>query len=192
MLTLPNLLTSLRIALTPVIVLTMLAEDYRRAFWYVMAAGLTDAFDGLLARRFGWQTRTGAYLDPIADKLLLTSLYLCFWIVERVPGWLVAVIAGRDVLILSMVGFALAFTRFRDFPPSIWGKLNTALQILLALVLIVAMAFPETERHALISTLIWLTGASTAWSGIHYAGRGVRMLIMRHRFMAADRRGARG
>ena len=192
MLTVPNILTALRIALTPVIILQMLAEDYRRAFWFVMAAGLTDAIDGRLARRFHWESRAGAYLDPIADKFLLTSLFVCFWINQRVPGWLMGIVVGRDVLILSMVGFALLFTRFRDFPPSIWGKLNTALQILLALVLTVTAAFPGTEPPVLIEAMIWLTGISTAWSGIHYAGRGVRMMIMRNRFMPADRRGVRG
>jgi len=192
LLTVPNVLTALRIALVPVIVLAMLAEDWRRAFWFTMVAGLTDAFDGRIARRFKLESRVGAYLDPIADKLLLSSLFLCFWARNRVPGWLVALIAGRDVLILSMVSFALVFTSFRDFPPSIWGKLNTALQILLALVLIVAAAFPGTESPLLINAMVWLTGISTAWSGIHYAGRGVQMMIMRHRFMAADRRGARG
>jgi cardiolipin synthase len=192
LLTVPNALTALRIALTPVIVFTMLAEDWRRAFWFVMAAGLTDAIDGRIARRFHLESRLGAYLDPIADKLLLSSLFLCFWLRGRVPGWLVALIAGRDVLILSMVSFALVFTSFRNFPPSVWGKLNTALQILLALVLIVAAAFPGTESPLLIKGMTWLTGISTAWSGVHYTGRGIRMMIMRHRFMAADRRGARG
>jgi len=192
LLTLPNLLTTLRIALTPVIVLALLAEEYQRAFAFVMVAGLTDALDGRLARRFHWESQLGAYLDPIADKLLLTSLFLCFWMRERVPTWLVALIVGRDVLILLMAGTALLFTRFRQFPPSIWGKLNTTLQILLALVLVLAAAFPTTEIPWLTLALIWVTGISTAWSGIHYVGRAVKMVIMRNSFMPADRRGARG
>jgi cardiolipin synthase len=188
----PNLLTLLRIGLTPFVVISMLAEDYRRAFVFVMIAGLTDAFDGRLARAFHWETQLGAYLDPVADKLLLTAIYGCFWITQRVPTWLVCLIVGRDLLILAMAGFALLFTKFRQFPPTIWGKMNTALQILTALALIVEARFPATVPEWLTSLLLWLTGLSTLWSGIHYVARAAKMWIMRRNFLPADRRGARG
>jgi cardiolipin synthase len=168
-LSLPNVLTLLRIGLKPLIVISMLRQDYRSAFTLVMIAGVTDALDGLLARRFHWETQLGAYLDPVADKLLLTAIYCCFWITDRVPTWLLIVIVGRDLMILSMAGFALLFTSFRQFPPTIWGKLNTVLQIVTALALIVEARFPQTVPAWLTLTLLALTGASTAWSGIHYA-----------------------
>src|SRR5688572_33215575 len=91
----PNLLTCVRIAMTPWIVVALVQGDCRKALWLSCIAGFTDAADGFLARRFGWSTRLGAYLDPIADKFLLTSLYVCFGIAGIVPGWIVWLVVGR-------------------------------------------------------------------------------------------------
>ena len=95
---LPNLLTCVRIALTPVIVFALIASNCRDAFWLSLFAGLTDAADGYLARRMGYETRIGAYLDPIADKVLLTALYLCFGVADLVPWWLVWLVVGRQTI----------------------------------------------------------------------------------------------
>jgi len=152
-------------------------------------AGFSDAFDGFIARRFNWQTRLGAYLDPVADKLLLAAIYLSLTFAGMAPGWLVGLIVARDVIILAMVAAAFAFTQFRDFPPTLWGKINTALEILTSLMLVAGCtsATPLFTR-----ALIWITAASTAWSGFHYMGRGLRMFIMRRTFLPADRRSPRG
>src|SRR5688572_6357044 len=121
----PNLLTCVRMALTPWIFYAIVAGSARQALLLCVIAGATDGIDGLIARRYGWVTRSGAYLDPIADKLLLTSVYVAFGIAGAVPVWLVGVVVGRDALILGMVGLGFLFTRVRDFPPSIWGKIST-------------------------------------------------------------------
>lgn len=166
---LPNLLTCVRIALTPVIVLALLASNCRNAFWLSLFAGLTDAADGYLARRMGHETRIGAYLDPIADKVLLTALYLCFGITSLAPWWLVWLVIGRDLMILSFAGAGLLWKGIRDFPPTIWGKLSTLLQIATSLALISGCAYALSPT--VVSSFLYATAIATVWSGLHYAGR---------------------
>jgi cardiolipin synthase len=188
----PNLLTYARLALTPFIVHAVLQQKCGTALALIAVAGFTDGLDGLIARRFNWQTRIGAYLDPVADKLLLTAVYVSLALAGLAPTWLVWLIVSRDVAILLMAAAALVFTRFRDFPPSIWGKINTALEIGTAFMLLVECAASVRVPAMLEPALIWITAASTAWSGLHYVGRALRMLIMRRTFLPADRRSARG
>ena len=167
----PNLLTYIRIGLTPFIVLALMHGDCPRALVLSLIAGATDAGDGFLARRFGWSTRVGAYVDPIADKLLLTSLFVCFGIRGIVPEWLVWLVVGRDALILLLVAGGMAFTARREYPPTFWGKLSTAIQIAAALVFLSAC---DGAFATLTAATIWVVAAATAWSGIHYLGRAVR------------------
>ena len=192
MFSLPNLITCARLALIPFIVRAIMAQDCVAALVMIAIAGASDGVDGFLARRFHWQTRIGAYLDPVADKLLLTSVYVSLAVAGFAPIWLVALIVGRDVVILSMVAAALAITRFRDFPPTIWGKINTALEIFTALTLVTGCAGLVRVPVMAATALVWVTAASTAWSGIHYVGVGLKMFIMRRTFLPADRRNVRG
>ncbi len=171
---LPNLLTCARIALTPVIVLTLMATNCSRAFWLSLLAGFTDAADGYLARYTGQETRLGAYLDPIADKVLLTALYLCFGIAELAPWWLAWLVVGRDVMILSLAAGGLFWKGVRDFPPSVWGKVSTVFQIGAALAILAGCAFHVSPD--LVTGLIYTTAAATAWSGFHYLYRALRSL----------------
>jgi cardiolipin synthase len=169
MVTLPNFITTCRIALTPFVVLAILAGNCRRALVLCAVAGCSDGLDGFLARSFNWKSRLGAYLDPIADKLLLTSVYVSLAVASMVPWWLVWLVIGRDAFILAMVVSAFAFTRYRDFPPSIAGKISTAIQIVAALsVLAICGRAPDI--------LIWPVAAVTTWSGIDYGVRGASML----------------
>jgi len=189
---LPNVITVARLALIPFIVRAIVAQDCMAALAMIAIAGASDALDGFLARRFQWQTRTGAYLDPLADKLMLTSVYVSLAVAGLAPVWLVVLIVGRDVVILSMVAAALAITRFRDFPPTIWGKINTALEIFTALTLVTGCAEIVRVTSTATTGLVCVTAASTVWSGIHYVGVGLKMFIMRRTFLPADRRNARG
>lgn len=127
---LPNLLTLARIALTPYLFLLMWRHDYRALLWPFALVGVTDVLDGFLARRFQWQSRIGAYLDPIADKLLLSGSFLVLALSGAIPGWLAAVVLGRDALILGAAGYLYLAGSRRSFPPSFWGKLNTFVQVL--------------------------------------------------------------
>jgi cardiolipin synthase (CMP-forming) len=170
---LPNLFTLARVGLTPFIALALLERQYGRALLLCFLAGLTDGIDGTLARRFNGVTRLGAYLDPAADKLLIAVVYICLGWVGELPWWIVAIVFGRDLLILGMVAWGFWFTTIRTFPPSLWGKLSTALQILAALVVMAAAAEGWTSLR---EPAIWAMLAATVWSGIHYAVHGLRLL----------------
>lgn len=171
----PNLLTYARVALTPVVAWGLLRGRCELALWLMIAGGISDAADGYLARRFGWQSRLGAYLDPISDKLLMTTLFLCFSVSGLAPNWLAWVVIGRDLLILAMVAIAFAFTRYRDFPPSFWGKASTLLQIVLAVVLTVGCAYPSFEQPW-TAAMIWTTAVFTVLSGADYVVYAIRTL----------------
>lgn len=172
MLTVPNLVTLLRMMLAPFVAGDILDGYYRRAIALCFFAGLTDVIDGLLARKMGEATRTGAYLDPIADKILLSAIYIALGISKAIPWWMVAVVFGRDVLILGMAAYGILFTSIRKFPPSVWGKLSTFFQISAALMVMCSHAgFP-----APVTLAIWLMLAATIWSGVHYAWRGIALL----------------
>ena len=168
---LPNLLTVARLALAPFIVWLIVRHSYGEALALVVLAGITDALDGFAARRFGAVTRSGAYLDPIADKALLCCLYIAFGFSGAVPWWLVAVVFGRDLFILGQVAAAMILTTIRDFHPSIWGKLSTVVQVGAALILLI-------DNGNLLPR--WFVfGAVTAaafWSALHYAVRSIREL----------------
>ena len=125
-----NLFTLVRLTLVPFAVRAILAGQHKRALTLVLIAGLTDVIDGTLARHFGMATDVGAYFDPIVDKCFLSAVYISLAVVSKVPRWLVIEIFTRDVLILGACGAAMLFAGARRFPPSVWGKASTFLQIL--------------------------------------------------------------
>jgi cardiolipin synthase len=166
-----NLVTCARMLMTPWIVVTLVQGDCRKALWLSCIAGFTDAVDGFLARRFGWVSRVGAYLDPIADKLLLTSLYICFGIAGLVPKALVWLVVGRDILIVLLVGAGILFTARREYPPTIWGKISTVLQIAGAVIFLSACGYPFSAAAAISWHAQAAVALATAWSGVHYVFR---------------------
>ena len=98
------------------------------------------------ARKMGESSRTGAYLDPIADKILFSVIYFSLALAHAIPWWMVAMVFGRDLLILAMAAYGLLFTSIRKFPPSVWGKLSTFFQISAAMMVMCARAgFPAPE-----------------------------------------------
>jgi len=177
-LTLPNLVTLARLLLAPVIVIAILSGRAFAALCIFAVAAATDVIDGYLARHFAAATAAGAFLDPIADKLLLSGVYLALALAGSVPWWLVGVIFGRDLLILASAAVALAATKLRAFPPSIWGKASTFFQILTAVAFLGRNAFGWPLLAAFAAALIWPTLALTVWSGVHYGWRGARLLRM--------------
>jgi cardiolipin synthase (CMP-forming) len=171
----PNLITYARILATPVVGWALLNDRCVFGFWLMFVAGLTDAIDGWLARRFGWQSRLGAYLDPVADKFLLTTLYVAFAVAGLSPEWLAWLVVGRDVLILGMVATAMMTTTIRDFPPSLLGKVSTAVQIATAAVLAGRCAFPSIDRPW-TDAVVLATAVITVFSGIDYVVRALKRL----------------
>ncbi|MBZ5611446.1 MAG: CDP-alcohol phosphatidyltransferase family protein [Acidobacteriia bacterium] len=168
----PNLFTLLRLLLTPFVAAAILRAQYDWAIALFFVAGLSDALDGFLARRFNTLTRVGAYFDPIADKILLVVIYLALGIANAIPWWMVGLVFGRDLLILGMAGYGLVFTSVRKFPPSVWGKISTLLQISAAL----AVMLDRAGIPSPVDPALWLMVAATAWSGFHYAWRGITIL----------------
>lgn len=175
-LTLPNLFTLVRVVLAPVIVWAILTHRAFDALAVFAVAAVTDVIDGYLARHFGGTSAGGAMLDPIADKLLMTGVYLALSIEGSVPWWLTGVIFGRDLLILTASVVALLTTKLRAFPPSVWGKASTFLQILTAVAFLGRNAFGWPLLAKAAASLVWPAIALTVWSGVHYGWRGMRLL----------------
>ncbi len=169
-----NAFTAARLGLVPFVVQAILEGRHLAALALFGAAAVTDVLDGATARRFGLGTPVGAYLDPIADKCLLSGAFLALAAAGIVPWWLVAVIFGRDLYILAGAIMMLLLTPVRKFPPSVWGKLSTFVQILTATAWMVRNAFGTPFANHLAALSIWPCAAFTAWSGIHYTWRALR------------------
>ena len=171
----PNLLTLVRLILAPLVIQAILDSRHVLALAIFAAAAFTDYLDGAAARRFGIATQAGAYLDPIADKCLLSGVFLALAVAHIVPRWLVALIFGRDVYILLGVATVMLLTSIRRFPPSIWGKVSTFVQIVTAVIWMARDAFPCPPLNFLSFVSLWPCAACTVWSGLHYTWRGVQL-----------------
>jgi cardiolipin synthase (CMP-forming) len=170
-----NLFTALRLLAVPFIIQAILDGRHFFALELFAAAAFTDLLDGAAARRFHITTRSGAYLDPIADKCLLSGVFLALASARIVPWWLVAVIFGRDLFILLGVATVMLLTDIRGFPPSVWGKLSTFVQILTAVAWLGRDALPFPVLDAVSRLLLWPCAGFTIWSGLHYTWRGVQI-----------------
>jgi cardiolipin synthase len=165
----PNLLTLLRICIAPFLVAAILENRCKLGFILFVAAGLTDAFDGLLARALKQRTVLGEYLDPIADKLLLSTLFLVLLHEGLMPVRVTVLVFGRDVGILLVSAVLYAVAGRRDFQPSIFGKINTLAQVLTVAVVILHQWNPAAWVVALRTFALWATMIFTVVSGLHYA-----------------------
>ena len=163
----PNILTLSRLVLVPFVLRLIWLREYAWVLLWGGIAATTDAIDGTLARRLGARTRLGAYLDPLADKLLLSGSYLAFSMNGTIPWWVTVIVLGRDVLILLFAAAAFAFTSAREFPPSVWGKVSTAVQVAGALLVLLAELTGRLET--LSSFALGVVAAATVWSFIHYS-----------------------
>lgn len=188
---LPNIITLARIALVPPIAVLLLREEYRPALGLIFVAGISDGLDGWLARVGGWRSRVGAALDPFADKLLLVVSFACLWWQGLLPSWLVAVVILRDVyLVLGGLIYNHWFERIELVEPSRISKINTFLQIGLALLVVVDAAWPMTlpdnvlfltTRLVLFTTVV--TFADYAWT---WSQRARRVGLKRHHYSGHD------
>ena len=171
--TIPNLITLGRILLVPVVVWAITAGEMRIAFALFLAAGLTDAIDGFLAKRFGMTTELGAYLDPLADKAMLVSVYVALGISEAIPHWLVILVVSRDIMIVGAVILSWVVDRPVPLKPLLVSKLNTVAQILLACLVLGALAF-RLDAAIAVFALIALVAALTLLSVVFYVAEWVR------------------
>jgi cardiolipin synthase len=166
---LPNLLTAARLAVTPYLFLLMWRREYKPLIpWFIVIA-VTDVVDGFLARRFHASSRLGAYLDPIADKLLLSGTFLVLALTGAIEAWLAVVVLGRDVLILAAAAVLYLAKSRRSFPPSVWGKASTFIQVLFICFLIGLLSGIPVSPAVIV--LKWATVALVIASLADYARR---------------------
>src|SRR6187431_504207 len=130
----PNLITLGRILLVPVLVWAIISGEMQLAFLLFLVAGISDAIDGFLAKRFNMATVLGAYLDPLADKVLIVSIYVALGFVGALPAWLVILVVSRDIMIVGAVMLSWLIGRPVAIRPALVSKLNTAAQIVFATV----------------------------------------------------------
>jgi len=176
---LPNLFTLVRLALAPFVMQAVLRGRPVTAFVLFALAAFTDYLDGAAARRLATATQAGAYLDPIADKCLLSGTFLALAAAHSVPWWLVAVVFGRDLFILLGVVLLVLLTPIRKFPPSIWGKVSTCVQIGTVSAWLFRDAVGIAPGKTLSFIMLWPCAAFTVWSGLDYAWRGAQALRLR-------------
>ena len=174
-LTIPNILTFLRMALIPVFAIMLV---YHREGWALIVftvAGVSDGIDGFVARRFKQESELGTIMDPIADKLLMTTAFVMLTLSSvvgtprhlPVPFWVTATVIGRDVMIVAVAGAINIMTGFRGFKPSWLGKASTFVQVVGVILILVAAVFPDL-RGFYLPTVYTTVAAFAIFSGIHY------------------------
>lgn len=167
---LPNAISIARLLSVPLIVWLLLKREWTLAFALFVISGISDAVDGLLARRFGMQTELGGYLDPLADKALLVAIYLVLGWLGQLPEWLVILVVSRDILIVGGALLSFAMGSGVAVRPIFVSKLNTVAQIALAAAILAELAFGWFGDQVVLG-MIWLVGATTVISGAGYLGQ---------------------
>lgn len=167
--TVPNQITLLRLSFLPFFLILISYEHYPWALLVLIVAGVSDAADGLLARKLNQRSALGAYLDPLADKLLLSSSFLILAFKQRLAWWLTILVLSRDVLILVVAAVIILISGYRPFPPSIFGKLTTMFQIILVFAVVLYAAYPTLQLAAVNQVLVYMVAGLSVISGFHYA-----------------------
>lgn len=174
-LTIPNLLTFLRMALIPVFASLLFYRYNLSAFLVFFIAGITDTLDGIIARKFNQHSELGRILDPIADKLMMTTSFVIFSLPNvlpnikhfPVPFWVTSSVIGRDILIVTVALAIFIMTEFRGFQPSFWGKASTFVQISASVLIMFAAVVPDYSGYYLPTTYV-LVVLLAVISGVHY------------------------
>jgi len=174
----PNLLTLARICMAPFLVAAILEDRYALSFYLFLAAGLTDALDGSLARVLKQRTMLGQYLDPVTDKLLLSTLFLVLMHQQLVPRRVTVLVFSRDLGILIVAALLYISLGMRDFRPSIYGKASTCAQILALLTVLLCQIYTPRPLIMLRTLALDATAALTIVSALHYAWRTARRLAV--------------
>jgi cardiolipin synthase (CMP-forming) len=174
--TVPNQITLLRLGFLPFFLILISYDSYKWALLVLIVAGLSDGIDGLLARSLNQRSALGAYLDPIADKLLLSSSFFILAFKKKIAWWLTIIVFSRDILILIVAVVILLVSGYRPFPPSIYGKLTTASEICLVFIVVFLAAYPAFHLKLLVHILIDLVTLFSVVSGFHYSFTTTRRL----------------
>ncbi len=180
MLYVPNTITILRLLAVPVTVWLVLEGRMAPAFWLFVAAGVSDAVDGLIARSFRARTRLGAYLDPVADKALLVGVFLALGYTDLLPGWLVGLVVLRDAVIIFGVWYLTMHLKERLAMQPLWvSKFNTVAQIALAILVLAVEGKGLESLDTYVPVAVGLVAVTTTYSLAAYVLRG--LLILRTR-----------
>jgi cardiolipin synthase len=164
----PNQLTLLRMVFLPFIIISLIDQKYGWALALFVLAGLSDGLDGLLARTLHQQTRLGQYLDPVADKLLMSTMFLVLSVLHQVPWKFTVVVFSRDVSILGASAVLYATTNLRDFSPSVFGKANTTAQVAAVFFVLLDLVQKAGWIESARQIALWATFGFTIVSAVHY------------------------
>jgi cardiolipin synthase len=167
--TVPNQITILRLGFLPLFIVAISYEHYRWALLVLVFAGLSDGADGLLARSLNQRSSLGAYLDPIADKLLLSSSFVILAFKHQIAMWLMIFVLSRDVIILMVAVVILLIFGYRPFPPSVLGKATTFFQIVMIFAVVLRAAYPDARLGLINEILIYTVATLTVISAFHYS-----------------------
>jgi len=178
LLTAPNQLTLLRMIFLPFIIINLVKHDFKWALALFVLAGMSDGLDGLLARTLHQQTVLGQYLDPIADKLLMSTMFLVLSIEKMIPWKYTVVVFSRDISILLISGVLFMIAGLRDFRPSIFGKANTFAQVAAIFFVLLLLIEPVRWVEIACTTFLRATFFFTIISAVHYA------FLVQHRLHA--------
>lgn len=171
-----NQVTILRLIFIPVFAILVVDGRFRAALVVVGAAAISDILDGMLARLLKQETPLGMALDPIADKILMTTAYVTLAFRNVLPWWLTILVISRDVAILITALLIILVAGYRNFPPSVLGKASTVVQATTVLVALSFAARVPLVPESLVHVFVYLAATITVVSGIHYA------IIVRHRY----------
>jgi cardiolipin synthase len=174
--TVPNQITLLRLGFLPLFLILIVYEHYRWALLILVLAGLSDGIDGLLARKLDQKSAIGAYLDPIADKLLLSSSFVILAMEKKIAWWLTIMVLSRDILLLIVAAVIILISGYRPFPPSLLGKATTFFQIILVFGAVFSAGYPGPAVSEINRLLAYLVAALTTVSGFHYSFATARRL----------------
>ena len=166
-LNIPNFITVGRVVLVPIVFWLLVSGRVQAAFFTFVVAGISDAVDGFLAKRYGWTTELGAYLDPLADKLLLVSIFVAMGVLGELPSWLVIGVVTRDIMIIAAVMLSWLMDHPVRIRPLAVSKANTAAQLLLASTVLADVGF-GLGLNTVRLVLVWVTAVLTIASLVAY------------------------
>jgi cardiolipin synthase len=166
--TVPNQITFLRLGFLPFFLILILYEKYQWALLVLFVSAATDALDGLLARSLDQKSALGAYLDPIADKLLLSSSFIVLAMEKKIGWWLTILVISRDVLMLVVAAVILVIQGYRPFPPTLLGKATTFFEIALVFFTVFGAAYPNESLSILLHYITYTVCCFVIISGFHY------------------------
>jgi cardiolipin synthase (CMP-forming) len=172
---LPNAISLVRLLFVPITVWLIVGNNFAGAFWLFVLAGLSDALDGALARRFGWRTKLGSYLDPLADKALLVSVYVTLGLHQLLPPWLVILVVFRDLVLIGGAMLQYAFTaNLPRIHPLAISKLNTLAQIVLAGLTLAILGLGVNDLGG-SRVLVYVVALTTLLSGLVYGWQWLKL-----------------